>query len=166
MGWINRRKLRRQFDPIALHDAIVQAGVLPAAKEGQGPSRNLGDNERFFTEGDERLWALWRISMVRDLQAPLLEALARTDLLFLAGQTPTGYNDTRLGLGDIAIEANKVSQNAERARIELDRRARRFGYWQGLAAVAIGAALALAGQALIEESDTRSSPPTTSTPTP
>jgi hypothetical protein len=143
----------KPFDPIATEQAMVQADVLkPRVDSADGP---LGDLELFFTEHDPRMWALWRISMVRQFDPRLLRQLPDEDLLFLAGQTPEGYSDKEVH--GIQIERNKISQNAERARVELHTRTARAAWRRnvalGLGGVILGAVLAvissLATQALI-----------------
>jgi hypothetical protein len=123
------------FDPIGIESEMVAHHVLPPRSDpAAGP---LGDLEQFFTEFSDRSYALWRISMARQLSPALMRGLALNDLLFLAGQTSTGYDV--LATAGIALQANKVDQNRERARIELDRRIRRVAWWQSLLLVAIGA---------------------------
>jgi hypothetical protein len=150
--WASRR-YRSEFDPIAIEEQLVATGTLHA--DDHGPSQHLGDDERFFTEGDERLYALWRISLARQLQPRLLRALERSDLLFLAGQNPDGYAHNPAE--GIDTWANKVSQNAERARIELDRRARlaglRHSLLVGVVGALVGAVLALGVSSIRDEGD-------------
>ena len=130
---------RRPFDAVAVEASMAETGVL--AKRGDADIGPLGrDLERFFTEyGDPRKYALWRISMVRQFQSSVLRRLSRDDLLFLAGQTPEGY-PSEVAPG-INFNRNKVMQNAERARVELDTRARRGAWWRSVALVFVGAGL-------------------------
>ncbi|NLT56610.1 MAG: hypothetical protein GXX79_19030 [Actinomycetales bacterium] len=106
------------FDPISVEKAMVEAGVLPQPADLE--SRRLGNNEQMFTEYDPRKYALWRISTVRQYQPCVLTQLTRDDLLFLAGQNPEGHPDS--------MTRNKVCQNAERARVELNDRATRIAW--------------------------------------
>jgi hypothetical protein len=134
-----------KFDPIAVEQQMMSTGDLPP--RGDPEESKLGDTERWFTEYDDHFYALWRISMKRQLNPTLVEAMPKEDLLFLAGQTPTGYPGE--GLGGIALEGNKVEANALRARSELERRAAARSAWREalalLAAAALGAGATVLG---------------------
>lgn len=133
---------RKSYDPVAVEQAMVEHGVLPArADKPWGPLAAL---EHDFTEFDRRMWALWRISMVRQFQSSVLRRLTDSDLLYLAGQSPEGYVGTEAY--GVQLDRNKIAQNAARARVELDTRATR-GAWRrtvllSLASLIIGAVLA------------------------
>jgi hypothetical protein len=152
-----------QFNPINLERRLMDRGALPP--DQFGPAARLGEDEQFFTEGDRRLYALWRISRERQFQPTLLRSLPDTDLLFLAGQSPAGYPAN--GTGEVDLGLNKVTQNSERARIELDRRARRTGLWHnvvtGVVGAVVGAILTIVGANLGPQRSERSTPTTTST---
>src|SRR5260370_18907946 len=100
------------FDPVAIEAEMVRSGVLP--ERGDSPIGPLGELEKLFTEFDERKYALWRISMVRQLQPAVLKQLSPGELSFLAGQTPGGYPDPQWGQPGIQLDKNKVQQNAIR----------------------------------------------------
>jgi hypothetical protein len=129
------------FDAISVEHRLVEAGVLPPRADA--PAGALGDLESVFTEYDPRKWALWRISMVRQFQPVVLQQLSNEDLMFLAGQSPEGYTgSTAFG---VQLDRNKITQNALRARVELDGRATRGAWWRtvglALATLIIGAVL-------------------------
>lgn len=133
------------FDPITVERAMVQHGLLPQMHPDQSGGQ-LGDLEGRFTEFDQRKSALWRITTVRQFQPEVLRGLADEDLLFIAGQSAEGYTQSDLEV--VVLHRNKVTQNAERARIELDRRAT-HGTWKRNAAVAIASALLGASLSLV-----------------
>jgi hypothetical protein len=141
-GWPD---MLEEFDPIQVEAAMVREGVLtPRADK---PFGQLGELERFFTEYDPRKWALWRISMVRQFDVGVLRQLTESDLVYLAGQTPEGYEGT--AVHGVRQDRNKIAQNAERARVELARRATRVAWRQslilGIGGVLLGAALRILG---------------------
>jgi hypothetical protein len=106
------------FDPVAIDRQLIEKGVLqPPGDPAEGP---LGADEKYFTEFNSRLYALWRVSMARQIHPDVLVEMSEADLLFLAGQTSKGYPDK--GFAGIALEANKVDGNAIRARTELAKR--------------------------------------------
>ena len=150
------------MDFIEIEQQMVATGVLPA--RGDDSASPLGDTEDSFTEYDDRLHALWRISMVRQFHPDVLVRMSEIDLLFLAGQTSTGYPSD--GLGGIALEGNKIDQNSLRARAELSRRAGKSSgrrqVFTGLGGVVLGAGLTWPVGS--ESDDTNSTPSTTSTP--
>jgi hypothetical protein len=123
---------REAFDPIAVEREMVTAGLLPTRADK--PHGHLGKFERHFIEADLHKYALWRISMVRQFQPLILRQLSADDLLYIAGQSPEGYvGNEAYG---IQLDRNKVTQNALRARIELDTRATR-GTWRRSALLAL-----------------------------
>ena len=121
---------------------MVEHGVLPP--RGDLATGQLGELERAFTEYDPRKWALWRISMVRQFQPDVLRRLTEDDLMFLSGQSPEGYTGS-VAYG-VQFDRNKITQNALRARVELDGRATRGAWWRtvgfGLFNLILGAVLA------------------------
>jgi hypothetical protein len=76
------------FDPIAVEAEMIKTEYLPTRVDTH-PSR-MGQLEHYSTEQDRRLYALWRISMVRQFQPAVLKQLSAEDLLYLAGQSPEG----------------------------------------------------------------------------
>jgi hypothetical protein len=126
------------FDPEQLEQQLVALGQLkPRIESDHGA---LGENERFFTEDNHRFFALWRITMVRQIHPEILRRLPNDDLLFIAAETAEGYEpQTQWG---IDLVRNKLEQNALRARVEIDRRARRAAFAQSLI---VGALSALIG---------------------
>jgi len=103
--------------------------------------------EEYFTENDERMQALWRISRVRQLRPEVMERMRRSDLLFLAGQDAEGYGEGESRDGEAV--RNKIVQNAERARIELNSRAARTTWWITIVGVVVGAVLGAALTVLV-----------------
>jgi hypothetical protein len=116
-----RRRRRDALDPIALEDRLIEHGLLPDRIED--PSLP-GADERHFTERDPRMNALWRIGLVRQFHPRELRQMGDDDLVFLGGQSATGYESLPATHG-IDLASNKTDQNATRARLELDTRARR-----------------------------------------
>jgi hypothetical protein len=114
-----------KFDPIAVERALVECGQLPERLDS-GPGE-LGPLEDLFIERDLRKYALWRISMVRQFKLNVIQELTNDDLFYLAGQSPEGY----IGREQYGVQTdrNKITQNAIRARIELDVRTT-HGAWR------------------------------------
>jgi hypothetical protein len=129
------------FDPIQIEDQLVKIHELPpliASDHGA-----LGETERFFTEDDRRLHALWRISMVRQLHPEVLHQLTDHDLLYLAAQSSDGYEENpKWGIDHVR---NKIEQNTLRARVEIERRSRQAAFAQSLL---VGSLSALVGAVL------------------
>lgn len=113
------------FDPVAVEAEMIRIKMLPVRADT--PPNPLEQIERHFTERDLRKYALWRISMVRQFQPTVLRRLTDDDLLYLAGQSAEGYVGKKVY--GIKEDRNKITQNALRARIELETRATR-GAWR------------------------------------
>jgi hypothetical protein len=121
------------FDPVGVEREMVTAGMLPPRADTPNP--RYATLEHHFTEADPRKYALWRISMVRQFRPEVLRRLSDDDLLYLAGQSPEGYVGKEAY--GIRFDRNKVTQNALRARIELDRRATRGAWFRSVSLAAV-----------------------------